>query len=187
MFAIRKSVDFRLFAGAFIYKADNLSPLYNINLSGASGIEDYTYDQTFLGRYENPGDGTFLSNQFIPNQGAFSTYTPHGKTDEWLVSLNISSALPYIPRGIPLKVYTNIAVFGNTEPVAGYTNLDNFAWEAGVKLSLAGNNIQIFIPIVMSKDLKNISDDNYTNNFERIRFSFNLNAFNPVDLIEEQF
>ncbi len=161
--------------------------MYSINLSGTSGIEDYTYNQTFFGRYENPGAGTFLSNQFIPNQGAFSVYTPHGKTNEWLVSFNISSDIPFLPSALPLKVYANAAVFGNTEPVAGYSNLENFAWEAGIKLSMINNSIKVFIPLVMSKDLANISGDNYSNDFERIRFSFNLNSLNPIDLIENEF
>ena len=183
----KKIIDFRLYAGAFLYKADNLSPLYNINLSGTSGIEDYTYDQTFLGRYENPSNGSFLSNQFVSNQGGFSIYTPHGKTNEWLVSLNVSSDIPYLPKAIPLKVYANAAVFGNVQPVTGYTGLDNYAWEAGVKLSMANNNIQIFVPIFMSKDLTNISDDNYSNYSQRIRFTFNLNAFNPANILENNF
>ena len=167
-------------------KTDNLSSLYNINLSGTSGIEDYTYDEIFIGRYEDPSGKNFLSRQFIPNEGAFTTYTPHSSTNEWLTALNISSAIPYLPVKIPLKVYANAAVFGDTQAVAGHTDLDNYAWEAGIKFSIAGDNIQVFLPMIMSKDLKNISEDLHSNYFENIRFSINLNCFNPPELIEKQ-
>ncbi len=183
IFTRSKSVNFRLYAGAFLYKANNLSPIYNINLSGTTGVEDYNYDEIFLGRYENPEGNSFLSRQFTPNQGAFTTYTSHGKTDEWLVSLNICSAIPYLPTIIPLTVYTNAAVFGNTQTVPGHTDLDNYAWETGIKLSLVSKNIQIFVPLVKSKDLKNISDDFHSNFSENIRFSINLNVFNPASMV----
>ena len=175
----RKSMDFRLYAGAFLSKAANLSSVYSINLSGTSGIDDYTYDGTFFGRNEDPEGGTFLSNQFIPNEGAFSTYSLHGRSNEWLVSLNISSSLPYGP----IKVYANAAAFGETQAVTGHPDLDNYAWEAGIKLSL-GNSVQIFMPLLMSKDLKSISEDIHSKYIQNIRFSMDLNSLNPVNILE---
>ena len=182
-FAKKKSIRFRLFAGMFLYKTNNLSPLYYMNLSGASGVEDYTYDEAFLGRYENPEGNSFISRQFIPNDGAFTTYTAHGKTNEWLVSLNVNTSIPYLPSIIPLTIYANVAAFGNTQEVVGYTDLDNYAWEAGLRLSLAGGGINIYVPLIQSKDLKTISNDIHPNFTDNIRFSFSLNSYNPSKML----
>ena len=77
-------------------------------------------------------------------------------------------------------------VTSETEKNALITDLDNYAWEAGIKLSLANSNIQVFIPLVNSKDLKNISDDFHSSFSENIRFSINLNAFNPPGILENR-
>ncbi len=177
-----KSVDFRLYGGTFLYKTKDLSPLYYINLSGTSGIDDYTYNSLFFGRFENPVNGTFLSNQFVPDQGGFTTYTPFGRTDEWLLSLNISSSIPFIPKALPFKIYANFATFGNTQPVPGYSTLPNYAWEGGVKFIVA-NGFEVYLPLITSVDLQDITNDMFPKYTERIRFTINLNTFNPSQLI----
>jgi len=186
IYQYKKGLDIRLFAGGFLYKKDNLSTLYNFRLSGTTGAEDYTYSETFIGRYENVANKNFFAYQFIPNDGAFSSYSPHGSTNEWLVSLNLVSSLP-LPDKIPLKLYANVATFGKTEAVPGYTDLDAFAWEAGVKLSLGKEVFEIFLPFAMSNDLKNLNNDLTSSYWERIRFSLKLNSMNPFKLVKTLF
>ena len=183
IYLYKKGLNIRLFAGGFLYKKDNLSSLYNFRLSGTTGAEDYTYSETFIGRYENIADKNFFAYQFIPNDGAFTSYSPHGSTNEWLISMNLVSSLP-LPDKIPLKFYANLATFGETVAVPGYTNLNQFAWEAGVKLSLGKEVFEIFLPFAMSNDLKNLNNDLTDSYWERIRFSLKLNSMNPFKLVK---
>ncbi|RLD54148.1 MAG: hypothetical protein DRJ01_18435, partial [Bacteroidetes bacterium] len=186
IYQYKKGLNIRMFAGGFLHKKENLSSLYNFRLSGSTGAEDYTYNETFVGRYENIPNKNFFSYQFIPNDGAFSTYTPHGSTNEWLVSLNLVSPLP-IPDQVPLKLYANAAAFGKSVAVPGYTDLDPFAWEAGVKLTLGKDVFQIFLPLAMSNDLTNITNDLTNTYWERIRFTLKLNSLNPFKLAKKLF
>ncbi|MFC2118398.1 M1 family metallopeptidase [Bacteroidota bacterium] len=179
-------LDIRLFAGTFLYKENNSSSLYNFRLSGTKGNEDYTYDEIFFERQDDLNDNNILSHQFISNQGAFATYTPYGQTNEWMLALNLSSSLP-VKKNIPLKIFANIASFGDCLPVPGYTGLGSFEWEAGVKFSILQDSFEIFLPLVMSKDLLDISNDMTDNFLGRIRFSIKLNKLNPFDLIKNAF
>lgn len=176
-----KGLDIRLFAGTFLYKAGDMSDIYRFRLSGTRGWEDYTYSEIFSARYETDNDKVF-AHQFIPEHGAFSVYTPHGQTDEWLVAVNLTSSLPLIPEKIPLKIYANVASFGNFMPIEGYDDLDKVEWEAGAKLSLFRGMIDLYFPLVMSSDLQNFTDDLTNGYFERVRFSLKLSALHPVRL-----
>lgn len=186
IYQYKKGLNVRIFGGAFLHKKDDLSSLYNFRLSGTRGIEDYTYSETFLGRYEDINDKKFLAYQFIPNDGAFTTFTNHGSTNEWMLAVNLSSSLP-LPDKIPLQVYVNAATYGSTVPVQDYNNLESFSWEAGVKISFAKKAIEIFLPLVMSNDLDKLNDENTNNYFERIRFSLKINQNNPFRLIKNAF
>jgi hypothetical protein len=172
-----QGINFRFFGGTFLYKKADLSPVYDFKMSGTSGAEDYTFDHIFFGRFQNPATPGFLSNQFIADEGSFGTYSPFGHTDNWMTSLAVSADIPGLKK-IPLAVYGNIATFGNSNDVAGYTNAAKYEWEAGVKFSIP-NLLEIYLPLAMSSDLQKYSNDITKNYFERIRFSFNLNLLNP--------
>ena len=122
---------------------------------------------------------------FTANDGAFVSYTPFGNTDDYLMSLNISSDLPYLTSKIPLKLFFNTAYFAEDENVPAGFELNSFAWEGGVKLSFFGNNIEIFLPLIMSEGLTSISDDFNDQYLERIRFTFNLNNLNPIKILDK--
>ncbi len=181
----KKGLNIRIFAGAFLYKSDNLSSTYNYTLSSASGTGDYMRDDIFLGRYEDMSTRNLFTNQLSKSDGAFATYTPHGQTNEWITSVNLHSAIPYLPKKIPLAVFANAAVFGNTTEIAGYNDLSNFAWEAGFQLDFGP--LKIYLPIVMSEDLTTLNNNLTNNYFQRIRFALNLNALNPFELSKQIF
>lgn len=185
IYQYKSSLDIRLFAGMFLYKKDDLSPIYNFLLSGSRGMDDYTYDEVFFARNEAPNTN-LLSQQFIPNDAAFATFAPHGQTNEWIVSLNLSSSLP-IKKNIPIKGFANIAAFGESLKIPEYPDLGSFQWEAGIKLSLGKNIFEIFLPVLMSKDLKEINDIMTDSYFGRMRFSIKLNKLNPFKLINNIF
>ena len=150
-------------------------------MSGTTGAEDYTFDEIFLGRFENPANPCFLSNQFIANEGGFATYSPFGRTNNWLTSLSVTADIPGLKK-IPLAIYGNIATFGNAQNVSGYSNSADYEWETGVKFAIP-NLVEIFLPVLMSSDLQKFSDAATHRYTDRIRFSININTLNPRNLV----
>jgi len=173
----------KLFAGSFLYKKDDLSTLYQYNLSGISGYNDYTFDSNLLGRFSYPTNNGFLSSQFDSTQGAFASYTPYGNTDQ-LVSFNISSTIPYIPKSINL--FANTAYFNERNAVQAAYKLNNFAWETGVKFAVFGDTLEVFLPVLMSDGLQNTTELTTSSYLQRIRFSLNLSRINPFTQIKRQ-
>jgi len=185
-FSRKKSVNFRLFAGTFLYKNNNLPDIFYFNLNGTSGQNDYMFEENYIGRFEAINN-SFASSQFTTNNSAFASYTPYGSTSEYLMSLNFNSDLPYLSSKIPLKLFFNIAYFAEDENVPASFKLNNFAWESGVKISLFQDNIEIFLPLIMSEGLTNVNNSFNDKYLERIRFTFNLNNLNPINILDKSF
>ncbi|MCD4745312.1 MAG: hypothetical protein K8R58_03340, partial [Bacteroidales bacterium] len=170
--------------GAFLYKEDNTFHNYDFTLSGSTGCQDYTYDHVFLGRFEDASDYNVLSKQFVRSDGGFAIYTPIGKTNDWLLALNLTSSLP-IPKKIPLKIYVNIAGFGKTLEIPQWENHENIMYEFGAKISVIRNVFEFYFPIVMSKDLYDYSEEITDNYWQKIRFTLYLNKLNPFGIIKK--
>jgi len=187
----KKDLQIRVFGGTFLDKASNLNPIYYFKLSGSTGSEDYTYGETFLERYgsnlyagQYVQGSNWISRQFIPNDGAFTTYSPYGMTNQWLLSLNLTSSLPITNM---IKVYGNIGAFGNSYQVSSQSKPDSYQWEAGVKLSFSKNLLVIYLPLVMSNDLNNYTKQNSIGYLDRVRFSLKINQNNPFKTIKYLF
>ncbi len=184
LFGKNMNIDFRIFAGTFLYKRYNLYNIYKFSLSGETGFNDYLYENTYLGRFESPFTHSFFGNQFTPNNGAFATYIPFGYSDKWLVSFNVSSSIPYMSRLIPLKLFFNSGLMPKNSYPKDYP-LDLFNWESGVKFSILQDNIQVFFPVFISKGLKK-SNETFTDKYiQRVRFSININNFNLFDIVKK--
>jgi hypothetical protein len=67
-FKNKNSLDFRLFAGAFVFQDKNLKEDYRFRMSGFNGYQDYLFDYNFIGSNEINGVGFA---QFTENDGAF--------------------------------------------------------------------------------------------------------------------
>ena len=174
------TLDIRLFAGAFIYN-DNPSATYSFNSSGYNGYGDYTYDELFLARFENPSSKHLLSNQFTANDGALSVYSPFGLTDEWMVALNVASSLP-VAKDIPIQFYANVSTFGHQMPFMDWEQPESLLYDGGVKLQVIRGIFEIYMPLFMSKDLKEYSDYATDTWIQNVRFTLNLTKLNPFDL-----
>ncbi|MBI9052918.1 MAG: M1 family metallopeptidase [Bacteroidales bacterium] len=181
-----KAINLRLFAGAFLYKSDDISSTYNYGLSGHTGSSDYTYDQSFLGRFESPTSNGFLGKQYLANDGGFAIYSPHFTSSEWIVAFNGSAAIPGLPNILNFHVYGNMAIYGTPDDYMTYENSEKFAWECGIQYRIAGKSIIVSLPLFMSKQLNDYSDAVFDKFYERIRFSMNLSKVNPFKLFENQ-
>jgi hypothetical protein len=186
-----KSVDARLFYGTMYLtgNAGSFENAYYFRPSGGTGAQDYLYDYTFLGRSEND-QKDFLSHQFTETDGAMKVYTPIGR-DTWTAALNLKSSLP---GKIPFRLFADL----NMIPSAGGAPL--FLYDAGIYLPIVKNMIEVYVPLLMSQDIK---DAFYLNNPDlvgagqvgekdpepwkrtarMIRFTFNIERMNPFQLV----
>jgi len=79
-----------------------------------------------------------------------------GKTDDWLISLNLASDLPdninplsILPIKIPIKIFADAGTYAEAwkdNPASG-----RFIYDAGIQLPLFHSFINIYIPIIYSK------------------------------------
>jgi hypothetical protein len=97
-----------------------------------------------------------------------------------MLALNNDFNLPGI---IPLKIYLDLAYFGVTRRINQiqiFTKPDLF-YTAGLSLELFHNTLEIFVPLIYSKQFKGYSNWNY-NAFNSIGFKLNLNQLEPARL-----
>jgi len=184
-------LNVRLFAGKFIYingksiSKQFANDRYFLNMTGPNGYEDYTYSDFFLGR--NKFEGT-ASQQIMMRDGGFKFRTdllsPEvGKTDNWLMALNLSSSVPnkinplsVLPIKIPLKVYADIGTYA--EAWKRNATEDRFLFDGGLQLSVLKDFVNIYVPLIHSRVFK----DYYKSYLSDHRFlksiSFTLNFYN---------
>ena len=172
-----KKLSIRFFAGDFIYN-NSKNPIYNFNLSGNQGYQDYLYHDLFLGRYNNDLSSVY-SHQFAKDEGGFNIYTPI-QSSRWLASINITSSMPY---RLAIQPYFNIGATENFD-ISSNKNI-MFVYETGVQINIIKDIFVIYFPIAFSNEIKttnNIYTDNY---FEKIRFTLNITKINPFKLIKD--
>jgi len=160
-------LDLRIFAGKFFYLGSKTftkqfnTDRYHLNMTGANGYEDYTYSDYFIGRNEFEGA---TSQQIMIRDGAFKVRTDLlaekvGKTDDWLITMNLTSGMPglnpfrSLPESFPikLKVFADIGTYA--EPWKKNSTGDKFLFDAGLQLSLF-KTVHIYFPLVYSKVFK---------------------------------
>ena len=147
----------RFFAGKFIYTGAETSSKqfytdrYHLNMTGASGYEDYTYSDYFIGRNKFEG---LASQQIMIRDGGFKIRTDLlidkiGKTDDWLVAANFSSTL--LPK-LPVKIFADLGTYADAWQ--NNSGLDHFLFEAGLQLSILKETVNIYLPLLYSTELK---------------------------------
>ena len=117
----------------------------------------------------NDVDNHLLSQQFVRNDGGFTTYTFLGQTNNWITTLNLTSSLP---TKIPINIYANIGTYDN---IKNYNKSNQFIYEAGIEIPFFNNIFVIYVPVLMSEDLKETNDFITDNYWQKIRFTLNLN------------
>ncbi len=172
-----KTFDFRLFTGVFIYGNTSDKTPYLFRMSGFSGYHDYLFDYNYIGRNETQG---VAAAQFIENDGAFKIPTTVGQSSKGLIALNVKS--PKISK-LPVKLYSD---FGISETnTSKYTN--SILYNTGIDICLWKNIIDIYIPIIYSKEIKTDLTTNHKGFFDTIRFTLNLHHINPRNFITNNF
>jgi len=186
-------MDLRLFAGKFFYLGDKTfikqfeTDRYHLNMTGPKGYEDYTYSNYFVGRNEFE---KFSSQQIMIRDGGFKVRTDYlsnkiGKTDDWLVAANFTSTIPnainplaVLPFKLPLKVFFDIGTYADAWKKNATTG--RFVYDAGLQLSLFKNVLNIYFPLLYSKEYKDYFKSTITEKrfVKNIAFSIDLQNIN---------
>jgi hypothetical protein len=94
-----------------------------------------------------------------------------------MVSINLRSGLPF--RKIPFSLYFDYGAYAEIG-----TGDFKTQYNGGALLSLWQNAIEVYLPFVWSKELKqNLVDPNF-NYRNQITFTIRLSQLNPFNLIE---
>ena len=183
----------RIFAAKFNYLGSKTSSkefetfIYQPKLTAVRGYEDYTYSNYFFGRNENDG---FASQQIMMRDGGLKLRTDlfqglQGRSDNWIASMNFNTTLPekMFPGPVPIKIFLDIGTYA--EAWEKNATGSRFLYVAGLQLSLFRDFINVYAPILYSKEfkdqLKTVPEEDKF--FKRISFSIDIQKFNLWSLL----
>lgn len=196
----KTGMSVRFFAGKFFYlKSKTFTTRYDnhrylLNLSAPKGSDDYTYSDYFIGRNDFEG---WKSQQVMERDGFFKVNTELlsdkvGKTDNWLMALNLSTGLPdkinplsVLPFKLPVKLFADIGTYA--ESWKENASSGRFVFDGGIQLSLFGSLIDVYIPVVYSKVYSNYYKSTITEKrfLKTISFSINIQELQMRKLIKD--
>lgn len=186
-------VSARFFAGKFFYTTTKTfatqfaTNRYHLNMTGANGYEDYTYSNYFIGRNEFE---KFASQQIVMRDGGFKVRTDLlsnkvGKTDNWLIALNLETTIPsnlnpleLLPVKIPVRLFLDIGTYAEAWDAS---NSDGkLLFDAGIRMPLLKEMVNIYIPVVYSKVYSNYFKSTIPEKrfWKTISFSIDINRIN---------
>jgi hypothetical protein len=169
-----KAFEFRLFAGKMVSR--NPSVDYRFRMSGQTGRQDYLYDNMYIGRTATTPDIGF--QQFTETDGAFKVWSPIGQSDDWIFALNMKTPRPY---RIPVYAFADAGVYH----AKGMTASSGFLFSAGLAVPVLKDILEIYIPLVNSKNINDAQELNGITRFvDKVRFTFYLNRANPFEIIK---
>ena len=187
----------RFFASKFGYlggslKNDPSANRYMPKLTGVTGEEDFTYSNYFTGRTasvassgESVSNGGFAARQIMNRDGGLKMRLDYfdflqGRSDDWVTAINLSTTLPagLLPIKLPLKLFAD---FGTSAPYwkESYTG-SRFLYVGGIQLSVFRGLVNIYAPLIYSKDIReNLESVPEENKFTRkLSFSIDIQRFN---------
>ena len=183
----------RLFAAKFGYIGSKyLGYFYEQpKLLGGNGSDDYTYSNYFVGRsasssYVNApleNDGLGAQQIMIQNTGGLKMRVDpssvQGLSENWIAAINFNTTLPnnLFPVKLPLKLFFDAGTYA--EAWNRNASVSKFLCVGGLQLSLFNNVLNVYAPIIYSKDFKDyLKTDKEANRFvKKITFSIYIQNF----------
>lgn len=190
----------RLFAGKFFYTSENTfltqfeTERYHYNMTGSNGYQDYIYNDYFLGRNNTDGLG---SQQIRIKDGGFKLninnailFDKIAVTDDWLMAINLCTTIPKqisILKNIPIKLFADFGTYAGAWKEK--SSSEKILYDAGIQLSLLGNVVNVYIPILYSNTFKNYFDLYVQENqfMKNISFSIDLQNIKIKNLFTKMY
>lgn len=187
-YATYGGLQMRVFAAKFGYIGEKTvskqfnTQVYQPKLTAVRGDEDYTYSNYFIGRNESDG---FFSQQIMMRDGGLKLRTDlfqglQGRSDNWIASMNLNSTLPQglFPVNLPIKIFFDAGTYAEAWKKDAATN--RFLYVAGLQLTVHKGLINIYAPLLYSKEfkdnLKTVPEENKF--FKKLSFSIDIHRFN---------
>ncbi len=179
-----KALHWRLFGGTFLLndlRASNFTPAYALTLID-NGTTDYRFDDLYLGRNSS---GTY-QQQISEREGGFRAPVPAnlgiGRSNNFLLSANLTLDLPLVPRFFPLQVFIDAALYDPTSlRTAGERGLRVIS---GPALSFLDGRAGIYLPLLGTDLLLNPVKER-GGILSRLAFRIDLARLAPWKLEEE--
>lgn len=192
LYALERSVDFRLWGTYFISNTQRETPNYDTGFVRGSaaliyqGFNDYAYDGYFFNRANQNGS---LDNQIGYQGGGFKTPLGSqysiGQTNDFAFAINIKSNLPLkTPALFPLKLFLDVGYYRSKETIEAQLEGRSF-YSGGVMLEYGEGLFSIYIPLVNSQAISDIYDTEGIGILGRVSFRMDLIRFNLWDIAED--
>ena len=176
-------IEFRVFAGTYLFN-NTKDSRFRFYEGGDIGASDVTYNNIFLGRNEEHPN--LLNQQMVFNQSGLRTLSPYS-SNTWLAGFNTDFDIPLM---LPFDLYFDASFFPYSLTSCNQngcitTNKINVSYVGGLSFTVIKDVFEIYVPLVVNKDLKDIYEYQNINFLQRIRFTFHINQLNPFKLIEK--
>ncbi|MCB9189435.1 MAG: M1 family metallopeptidase [Flavobacteriales bacterium] len=179
-----KGFEFRFFSGYTISRDPIFyTSRYNWSLTGQTGLNDYLFDHTLIGRYQNYPN--MMSQQNTETQGNFKTNTKSriGSTDKWVAAMNFKIEAPF---RFPVGVFADAGIYPLTTVTQnGISESVDFLYDAGIYLPIVRDKFEVYIPLIYSDRIQSQLDYQGVNFLQRIRFTLRFDELNPFKIIRE--
>lgn len=179
-----KGFEFRFFSGMTLSRnALNNTSRYNWSLTGQTGLNDYLFDHTLLGRYQSYPNMT--NQQNTETQGNFKTATKSiiGSNDKWVIATNFKVEAP---TRFPIGVFADAGIYPLTVVSQnGVSQKVDFLYDAGIYIPISKDRFEIYIPLVYGDNIKNQIDYQGVTFLQRIRFTLSFDDLNPFKIVRE--
>ncbi|AEW00986.1 hypothetical protein Niako_4730 [Niastella koreensis GR20-10] len=187
-YASSGGLQMRVFAAKFGYIGEKTAAKqfstysYQPKLTAVRGNEDYTYSNYFIGRNENTG---LASQQIMMRDGGLHLRTDlfqglQGRSDNWVASMNLATTLPkgLLPLHLPVKIFMDAGTYADAWKKDAPTS--RFLYVAGLQVTVLKDLLNIYAPILYSKEfkdnLKTVPEENTF--FKKVSFSIDIHRFN---------
>ena len=185
MYEAGKMIRWRIYAGYFL-----INDLRNRNTTNDfrlalidNAAADYRYADYYLGR----GQDGWYEQQLELRQGGMrapiGAAFNFGRSNDYLVALNLDSQLPFAPPNFPLRVYLDAGTFGLSPIQEGLT--DAFQWVGGLSLTAFNGQLGIFVPLTASPEIRDRLAER-GGILDRIGFRLSLSKLAPWKLVDRQ-
>lgn len=169
---IKKALFVRLFAGTFILN-ERHDGFANFQVSAWRGGKDYLMQEMFMER--NNFKTSLESRQIVNHDGGLKSYYPEN-TNHWLMGLNFAIKLPITF----LRLYSDAALYKRQVTIDGKSIA--IQYDGGVCLSIYKDVMEVYFPLIYTKDMRSFFDNSNYSYANKITFVFDIKKLNPAKL-----
>ncbi len=166
LFLNNRQLEFRFFAGAFLFNESRDSDYFSFALDRPT---DYLFDYNYYGRSEDEG---LFSQQFIEAEGGFKSQLEPEFANQWISTFNAS-----------FTIWNWIHAYGDVGLVKNKGDKAAFLYDSGVRLSLVQDYFELFFPVYSSRGLE-IDQPDYD---QKIRFIVSLDINTLIKLFTRRW